>query len=142
MAREQGKAVFILADLDISNQPDKEILDQGEKLAILPDFLKDTQIIRLADFHDKQAVRQRLLQGLEKEGIDDEFPLPSRPYPGLEPFQERDAAIFFGRDREVTLILDKLNRCRRHTSKTLLAPSWRLWLWQIFADKSPAFCRV
>ena len=52
-----------------------------------PDFLKDTQFISLAGVSEEEAL-QRLWRGLEEEGLKDDFPLPERPYPGLEPFQE------------------------------------------------------
>lgn len=37
-------------------------------------------------------------------------PLSGRvnPYPGLTPFEEKDARYFFGRDREVNEILDRM----------------------------------
>src|SRR5215471_6948897 len=39
----------------------------------------------------------------------------TNPYPGLTPFDERDAALFFGRDREIEEVLQRL------TSRRLLA---------------------
>jgi len=39
----------------------------------------------------------------------------ANPYPGLTPFDERDAALFFGRDREIEEVLQRL------TSRRLLA---------------------
>src|ERR1039457_3755333 len=38
--------------------------------------------------------------------------VPVNPYPGLAPFEEKDAGRFFGRDREVEEILDRLATCR------------------------------
>ena len=65
----------------------------------IPDFLKDTQFVSLAGVTEDEAY-QRLLRGLEKEGLKkQDFKLPDRPYPGLEPFQETDAAVFFGTGR-------------------------------------------
>ncbi|MFE2429610.1 NACHT and WD repeat domain-containing protein [Streptomyces sp. NPDC059373] len=61
-------------------------------------------------------------------------PLPPRrvwdsdqpPYPGLEAFTEQDAAVFFGRDREITELVDRLHPAvpaRAHRFVTVLGPS-------------------
>ncbi len=65
----------------------------------------------------EEEALQRLWRGLEEEGLKDDFPLPERPYPGLEPFQERDAAVFFGRDQDIARVRGVLNRCRRRNAK-------------------------
>jgi WD40 repeat protein/type II secretory pathway predicted ATPase ExeA len=39
------------------------------------------------------------------------------PYPGLESFTQEDAAAFFGRDREIRLLLDRLNPKTRADAK-------------------------
>ncbi|MDF0676805.1 MAG: SUMF1/EgtB/PvdO family nonheme iron enzyme [Nitrospira sp.] len=60
---------------------------------------------------------QRLEKGLLAAGLDpkDLFDWDSRrpPYPGLPAFQEQDAAIFFGRDKEIREGLALLNRLRQ-----------------------------
>jgi formylglycine-generating enzyme required for sulfatase activity len=65
---------------------------------------------------EEEAYR-RLLHGLETEGLKKrDFKLPDRPYPGLEPFQETDAAVYFGRDNEIDQVLAVLNRRRRNNA--------------------------
>ncbi|MGZ9092915.1 MAG: ATP-binding protein, partial [Rhodoplanes sp.] len=79
----------------------------------IPDFLKDRQFVSLAGVSEKAAY-QLLLQGLEKEGLKKhDFKPPERPYPGLEPFQETDAAVFFGRDDESDQVIDVLHKRRK-----------------------------
>ncbi len=60
---------------------------------------------------------QRLERGLLAAGMDpkDLFDWDGRrpPYPGLMAFQEQDAAIFFGRDKEIREGLALLNRLRQ-----------------------------
>jgi hypothetical protein len=82
MARERGKSVFMLVTAEVAH---------GQRI---PDFLKDRQSISLADITEVEG-RERLWRGLAEEGLKDDFPLPDRPYPGLEPFQASDAAVFF-----------------------------------------------
>src|SRR5688572_7520454 len=48
------------------------------------------------------------------------------PYPGLEAFTERDAAVFFGRDGEVTELLERLHPvapARLNRLVTVVGPS-------------------
>jgi hypothetical protein len=63
---------------------------------------------------------ERLWIGLREAGVDPQDELawdPDRsPYPGLEPFSEADAAVYFGRDIEVQEGLDRL-RAMRERSK-------------------------
>ena len=65
----------------------------------------------------KEEAYRRLWRGLAEEGLKDDFPLPERPYPGLEPFQETDAAVFFGRDDEIARVREVLNRRHRNNAK-------------------------
>jgi WD40 repeat protein len=63
------------------------------------------------------AAYERLASGLRAAGLDpaDAFDWDGSraPYPGLLSFQERDAAVFFGRDEEIGAGLDLLNKVRR-----------------------------
>jgi hypothetical protein len=54
---------------------------------------------------------------LREAGISDDFPLPTRPYPGLEPFTENDAAIFFGRDADIAGVLERLRQRLKNNAK-------------------------
>ena len=98
LARALGKPVFPLR------------LEDGAHLALLD----DTQWVDLAD---GDGAFTRLLAGLRRAGLDpaDSFtwdPLRS-PYPGLEPFAPEDAAVFFGREREIERLLELLQPTMR-----------------------------
>ncbi len=84
--------------------------------------LTDRQIIDLRTNRDQGF--ERLARGLALAGIDATNPFDwdgSRPpYPGLLCFQEKDAAIFFGRDQEVGRGLDLLQQMRRFGGAGLL----------------------
>jgi TIR domain len=72
----------------------------------------DHQAIRLAD--DAFAY-ERLKEGLRRAGLGaSSFPFAEgrRPYPGLEPLIEEDAAIFFGREAQILRGLDRLRTMR------------------------------
>lgn len=116
MARERGKPVFLLAGADIVDGRQVKGAQDREQTPQIPDFLKDTQFISLAGLTAEDALG-RLWRGLEEEGLKDDFPPPDRPYPGLEPFQESDAAVFFGRDEEIARLRGVLNRRRRNNAK-------------------------
>ncbi len=116
MARERGKPVFLLATKDVIDGRQARGDNDSAETPQIPDFLKDTQFISLSGVTEEDAYR-RLWRGLEEEGLKDDFPLPDRPYPGLEPFQETDAAVFFGRDDEIVRVRGVLNRRRRNNAK-------------------------
>jgi formylglycine-generating enzyme required for sulfatase activity len=111
MARERKRRVFLLATADVLDGRQVKG-DEGANHTI-PDFLKDKQFVSLAGLTEAEA-HQQLLQGLERESLKkQDFKLPERPYPGLEPFQETDAAVFFGRDAETDQVIDRLHRRRK-----------------------------
>src|SRR5262249_19736565 len=75
--------------------------------------LKDAQCVDLLS--DPDAYR-RLKEGLKRAGLDPaSFPFSEgrRPYPGLAPLEQEDAAIFFGRDAQIVRGLDKLRGLTR-----------------------------
>ena len=104
LARERGKPLFTLVSGDVAS---------GDRI---PDFLKGRQFISLAAI-TIEAAGKRLLHGLAEEGLGEEFPLPDRPYPGLDAFREGDAAVFFGRMKEIGDVTEVLNRRQRHNAK-------------------------
>jgi formylglycine-generating enzyme required for sulfatase activity len=115
MARDRGKRVILLAAADIADGRQAKATG-NEAAAPIPEFLKHTQLVSLGDVTEDEACHS-LLHGLEKEGLKKEdFALPARPYPGLEPFQETDAAVYFGRDAEIDQVIAVLNRRRRHNA--------------------------
>src|SRR3954447_4384177 len=98
-ARLMGKKVIaVLAGIDKSQ---------------VPADLTDEQIIDLTG--DPQAYR-RLKEGLKRAGLDPtSFPFEPgrRPYPGFAFLEEKDAAIFFGRDAQIVKGLDEIRRIVR-----------------------------
>ena len=105
-ARSMGKPVFPI------------IIGPCEVDAVLT----DRQILDLTK--DREDAFNRLGRGLSLAGIDATNPFDwdgSRPpYPGLLTFQESDAAVFFGRDKEVGEGLDLLNQMKRYGGTGLL----------------------
>src|SRR4051794_4450146 len=93
-ARLMGKKIIIaLIGVDKSNVP----LD-----------LSDEQWVDLDGDADARA---RLKEGLKRVGLDpSSFPFEAgrRPYPGFAFMEEKDAAIFFGRDAQIVRGLDKM----------------------------------
>jgi hypothetical protein len=73
-------------------------------------LLGDTQHIDL--IHDWEAGFAQLWEGLRRAGFDPRASFawdPTRPpYPGLAPFAEEDAAVFFGREQETERLLELL----------------------------------
>lgn len=111
MARERKRRVFLLATADVIDN--RQIRRPGSTTPALPDFLKDRQFISLAGLTEEEA-HQQLLRGIEKEGLKKhDFELPDRPYPGLKPFQETDAAVFFGREEETDNVINVVHRHRK-----------------------------
>jgi WD40 repeat protein len=99
------------------------LLVQGEARHPL---LGDLQWVDLT--RDGDAALEGLLAGLRLHGLDPATTFawdPARPpYPGLRAFQHDDAAVFFGRDKEVDELLKRLQTSlRRSASLTLVGPS-------------------
>ena len=115
IARDRGKRVFLVASADVTD--DRQVRAASDAaVPRIPAFLKDLQFVSLGGVTEEEAGRQ-LLRGLEREGLKKEdFKLPQRPYPGLAPFQETDAAVFFGRDSEIDQVIGLLNRRRRRNA--------------------------
>ena len=115
------------------------IIDHGVELAALkPQFRETWQVVHLVDGQDgvtrevtlpgtaisghvtwSQTALRRLKNGLEKSGLDAKYfkwppdGEPHRaPYRGLLALEERDAAIFFGREADIVQAADRLRRLR------------------------------
>jgi hypothetical protein len=103
-ARALGKHIFPLRIAPCTLRPPLSELQVVEAVAELP------------------AAHERLLHGLRMAGLDSPaiWDGTRAPYPGLMAFQERDAAVFFGRDSDVRAALDALNRLRRFGETRLL----------------------
>jgi formylglycine-generating enzyme required for sulfatase activity len=117
MARERGKPLFLLATEEVTATAPAGADPAG--LPRIPDFLKDTQFITLGGLDPAQII-ERLLRGLREAAIADDFALPPRPYPGLEPFTENDAAVFFGRDADFAGVLQRLRQCASHNARSFI----------------------
>ena len=85
----------------------------GSKSSDIASSLKDAQYVDLINDPDAYT---RLKVGLKRAGLDaSSFPFAEgrRPYPGFPPFEEEDAAIFFGRGGQIVRGLDELRRLAR-----------------------------
>ena len=74
-------------------------------------LLADTQWLDLT--HDADGALDRLISGLREAGLDprDSFSWDAHrsPYPGLHAFAPEDAAVFFGREKEIDRVLALLH---------------------------------
>jgi hypothetical protein len=78
-----------------------------EKAQVPPDFTDEQWI----DLTGDPNAYTRLRKGLRRGGLDpSSFPFEAgrRPYPGFASLEEKDAAIFFGRDAQIVRGLDKI----------------------------------
>jgi WD40 repeat protein/tetratricopeptide (TPR) repeat protein len=85
----------------------------GVDKSLVPPDLSDEQWI---DLERDPAAYVRLKEGLRRAGLDpSSFPLEPgrRPYPGFAYLEEKDAALFFGRDAQIVRGLDKLRSLAR-----------------------------
>ena len=85
----------------------------GSKPSDIPGDLKDAQYVDLIKDPDAYT---RVKVGLKHAGLDpSSFPFKEGrcPYPGFPPFEEEDAAIFFGRDAQIVRGLDEVRRLAR-----------------------------
>lgn len=115
ITREQGKRLFIIASRDITDGRYKNAQTK-KKMEYIPDFLADKQVIYHRDATMHQVFAS-LVHGLQEEGLNKRiYPLPKIPYPGLEPFTEYYAAVYFGRDDEADDVIDTLRRRMRNNA--------------------------
>jgi formylglycine-generating enzyme required for sulfatase activity len=119
IARKLGKSIFLLDTTEVVDN--RQIKANGNATATLylPDFLKERQYISMVDKTEEQA-HEELWLGLFKEGLAEDFSLPERPYPGLQPFGELDAAVFFGRQDEIRLVRDLLTQARQNNANRFI----------------------
>jgi hypothetical protein len=85
----------------------------GSKPSDIPGDLKDSQYVDLIKDPDAYT---RVKVGLKRAGLDPSsflFKEGRCPYPGFPPFEEEDAAIFFGRDAQIVRGLDEVRRLAR-----------------------------
>ena len=98
-ARAGGKRLFLVKIADCA----------------IDGLLTDLQVIDITA--DREDGYRRLASGLKDAGLDplDDFDWDGSrpPYPGLVSFEEKDAAVYFGRAGEIQDGLDRLNSLRR-----------------------------
>jgi hypothetical protein len=101
----------------------------GKKVIVALSGLTKDQVP--SDFSDEQWVDiasdpngyVRLKEALRRAGLDPStFPFDGnrRPYPGLSPLEEQDAAIFFGREAQTIRLLDRMRTLARTDVERLL----------------------
>jgi formylglycine-generating enzyme required for sulfatase activity len=115
LAREHGKKIFLLGTREVINGRQVKGGDGAQDAPQIPDFLKPKQCLPVAGLSPEEAYR-RLQRGLAEEKLNEEFAVLGPPYPGLEPFQERDAAVFFGRRDKIEQVKNVLNQRRRNNA--------------------------
>jgi TIR domain len=112
-AESRGKPIFPIIVAPISEQ--------------IPRFVTDIQFVDVSDPARATAGFEKLKFGLNKAQIGpDHFPWPPlsdpdrAPYRGLQALEEEDAAIFFGRNAQITSGLDALRQIRNGAPKRIL----------------------
>lgn len=113
---------WCFAELTMARSLGKTIIPVVVKIGGGHPLLADTQSVDLTG-SDERAY-ERLLRRLLAAELDPERTFewdPTRSsFPGLESFQERDAAVFFGRHIEIELLLAQMrSRRRRHTGRLI-----------------------
>jgi len=103
------------AELEVARLINKKIITAliDEEILDLPADLTEEQWVDLV--HDPSGF-VRLKEGLKAAGISPEsfYFEPGRcPYPGFHALDERDAAVFFGREAQILRGLDKLRGIAR-----------------------------
>ena len=108
---------WCFAELAIARSLGKPIFPLLLEPCELPAQLTEMQVLDLAALGEEEAF-ERLARGLAEAGVEMatefDWDRSRSPYPGLLAFTERDAAIFFGREREIGEVTELLNRSRRY----------------------------
>ena len=122
-SRASMASKWCFAELAIARSLGKPIFPLLLEPCELPSQLGEMQIVDLTAEGVENGFG-RLAHGLAAAGVETSDGLdwdPGRsPYPGLLAFEEQDAAVFFGREREVGEALELLNRSRRYGEPGLI----------------------
>jgi WD40 repeat protein len=114
---------WCFAELAMARSLGKTIIPLTVRSGGAHSLLADTQAVDLTD--DDPYGFERLRRRLSAAQLDPERMFdwdPSRPpFPGLESFEERDAAVFFGRHAETELLIEQLRSSRRRYTGRLMA---------------------
>jgi hypothetical protein len=114
---------WCFAELTMARSLGKTIIPVAVRAGGLHPLLADTQTVDLTgcDEHGFERLRRRLSAAeLDSERTFEWDPRRS-PFPGLESSQERDAAVFFGRQAETELLLAEMRSSRRRYTGRLIA---------------------
>ena len=115
------------SEIDAARLMGKKIIVAFVKVdkSLVPLDLSDEQWI---DLDRRSAAYVRLKEGFKRSGLDPtSFPLePGRPpYPGFAYLEEKDAALFFGRDAQIVRGLDRSTVSPAPGSRAC-SSSWRV----------------
>jgi len=115
VSKEWLASAWCKSEVDAARLMGKKVIAAlvGVDKSAVPIDLADEQFIDLTG--DPDAYR-RLKEGLRRAGVDPmSFPFQAgrRPYPGFAWLEEEDAAVFFGRDAQITRGLDEIRRLTR-----------------------------
>jgi len=109
------KSQWCFAEIAYARAQDKHLFPVKVAPCVTSPLFADTQIIDLTA--DPEEGYHRLWLGLRLAGLDSasvfDWDGQRRPFPGLESFEEKDAAVFFGREDEVRKLIAILNDVRR-----------------------------
>jgi hypothetical protein len=121
---------WCLAELGVAMASGKLVLPvRIEAGILLPKLLSETQATALAviDLEEGAAAGwDRLLKGLEPLSWQNRLPWPppgergASPFPGLETFERRHAAVFFGQDKVRRELQAAINQLPQRQSRLLL----------------------
>ena len=113
VAMDRGKPIF---PLQVGATPLPLLLQNVQAIAIEAPIVMAPQ--------PEAEAKERLRRGLERRlSWRDKLPLPPRevgPFPGLEPYDEQHAALFFGRDAELGRVLEVVRALRGGSDFLLL----------------------
>ena len=101
---------WCFAEVSLARSIGKPVLPALVNGTERPSMLLDVQWVRLTPGKDDSV--DPLLRGLQRAGLDplQSFPWDAHrsPFPGLASFASEDAAVFFGRDKEITELRDRM----------------------------------
>lgn len=106
---------WCFAEVAYARALEKSIITIRLENCELPSILADLQSIDF--FADESEGYRRLWSGLHSAGLDPgrsyDWDDARTPFPGLESYDEQDAAVFGGREDEIREVIETLTRARR-----------------------------
>jgi len=119
------------------NRPVIPVLLAGADQNRLPPWLADAAVLDFSSGIDKQLLRLSVRRTLSRLSSRDwtASETERNPYPGLLPFREEDADVFFGREQVVAELVSEL---RRHGACFVVGPAGAGKTSAVFAGLIPA----